>query len=88
MFKKLKTKIEFAFVTNYLKSYIKHNKMKSWKTSLAGAALAAIIAIQPLVQNGNIDLKRDWPKLGCAACVAVFGFFAKDKDVTGGTTQQ
>jgi hypothetical protein len=88
MLKKLKERIAFSIVINYLKSYLKHNKMKSWKTTLIGALLSGIIAVQPLIQNGNIDFKRDWPKLAGAALVAMLSFYTKDKDVTGGTTQQ
>ena len=53
--------------------------MRSYKTTIIGALLAAIIAIQPLIETGVID----WKKIGLAACIALFGYIAKDSDVTG-----
>lgn len=58
--------------------------MKNWKTTLVGAILAVIIAVQPLITTGQID----WKQVGFAALVALFGFVQKDNDVTGGTTTQ
>ena len=53
--------------------------MKSYKTTIIGAILAAIIAIQPLIETGVIDYK----KVGLAAIIAFFGYLSKDSDVTG-----
>jgi len=53
--------------------------MKSWKTTIVGAILAAIVAIQPIVETGVID----WKKVALAALIAVMGYVAKDADVTG-----
>jgi len=53
--------------------------MKSWKTTIVGAIVAAIVAIQPIIETGVID----WKKVGIAALIAVFGYVAKDADVTG-----
>ena len=53
--------------------------MKSYKTTIIGAILACIIAIQPLIETGIIDYK----KIGLAAIIALFGYISKDSDVTG-----
>jgi len=53
--------------------------MKSYKTTIIGAILAAIIAVQPLIETGSFDLK----KVALAAFIALFGYLAKDSDVTG-----
>lgn len=53
--------------------------MKSWKTTIIGAILAAIVAIQPLIETGAVD----WKKIGYAALIALFGYLVKDHDVTG-----
>ena len=56
--------------------------MKNCKTTLTGLVLAAMIAIQPLATDG-LDLNKDWFKFVIAIGIAVFGYFAKDHDVTG-----
>jgi hypothetical protein len=53
--------------------------MKSYKTTIIGAILAVIIAVQPMIETGTIDYK----KVGLAAIIALFGYIAKDSDVTG-----
>ena len=53
--------------------------MKSYKTTIIGAVLAVIIAVQPLIETGIIDYK----KVGLAAIIALFVYLAKDSDVTG-----
>ena len=53
--------------------------MKNWKTTVLGALLAIVIAVAPIIQTGVID----WKAVGIAALVALIGYFAKDKDVTG-----
>jgi hypothetical protein len=58
-------------------------KVTSWKTTVVGAILALIIAIQPLIATGTID----WKQVIIAGLIAVLGYVAKDRDVTGGTKQ-
>lgn len=53
--------------------------MKNWKTSLLGALLAIVVAVQPLISTGTID----WKAVVIAALIAGLGFVAKDHDVTG-----
>lgn len=53
--------------------------MKSWKTTLLGAAAAAWVAVEPIVTTGHID----WKKIGIAAVIAAFGYLVKDANVTG-----
>lgn len=58
--------------------------MKSWKTTLVGALLAAFIVIQPLLEGDSIS----WKRIVGAGLVAFLSYLVKDKDVTGGTTKQ
>ena len=51
--------------------------MRSYKTTLLGIITAAIVAIQPIIETGNID----WKKIGYAALIAAFGYVAKDFNV-------
>jgi hypothetical protein len=53
--------------------------MKNWKTTLLGAAAAGLLALQPLLETGTISPKE----IILAFIAAAFGYFAKDKDVTG-----
>lgn len=48
--------------------------MKNWQTTLFGILTAAIVAMQPIIETGNID----WKQLGYAAMIAVFGYLVKD----------
>ena len=52
----------------------------SWKTMIVGSLLAILIAIQPLIEVGEID----WKSVILAGLVALFSYLVKDKDVTGG----
>lgn len=54
--------------------------MKNLKTTISGLIVAVLIAVQPIVENGNIDIKRDWQKLGVAVGITLFSYFAKDKE--------
>lgn len=53
--------------------------MKNWKTTLAGALGGSIIAIQPLLSTGEVDIKA----LITGFVVAFIGFVSKDFNVTG-----
>jgi hypothetical protein len=53
--------------------------MKNWKTTLVGAILAVVIAVQPIIATGSID----WKAVALAALIAVLGYVAKDAGVTG-----
>jgi len=53
--------------------------MTNWKTTILGILAAIMIAVAPLIQTGQVD----WKAVALAAAVALFGYFAKDKDVTG-----
>jgi len=52
--------------------------MKDWKTTIAGAILAALVAIQPIVESGNVD----WTAVIFAALIAAFGYLVRDKKGT------
>lgn len=52
--------------------------MKDYKTTITGLILAILIGVQPIVETGEIDLKKDWLKLLIASGIAIFGFLTKD----------
>ena len=54
--------------------------MKNYKTTITGLILAILIGLQPIVENGEIDLKKDWLKLMTASGIAIFGFLTKDNN--------
>lgn len=55
--------------------------MKNWKTTLLGAVAAATVAISTYASNGG-DL-ADWKLWVGTIVTALFGYFAKDANVTG-----
>jgi len=55
--------------------------MKNWKTTLVGAILALFVAVQPIMETGAVD----WKKIVIACGVALFGYLAKDFNVSGTT---
>ena len=61
---------------------MKSNK-KSWKTTLVGAGLAGLLALQTLMVDGIVLNKAQIVKLGIAFCVAALGVVSKDYDSTG-----
>lgn len=54
--------------------------MKNYKTTLSGAILAILLAMQPLAETGGFDFKRDWFKYLLAISIALFGYASKDHD--------
>ena len=57
--------------------------MKNYKTTITGALLALIIAVEPIISKGTID----WKAAGIAALVAIVTYFAKDNNVSGTMTK-
>lgn len=53
--------------------------MKNWRTFLIGLLGAVSVAVYPIIATGEIV----WQNIGAAALIATFGYFAKDKNVTG-----
>ena len=53
--------------------------MKSWKTTLVGAITAVVVALYPIVMSGTFE----WKNVIAGAVIALFGYLAKDHDVTG-----
>jgi hypothetical protein len=53
---------------------------RSWKTTLIGAVGAVVKVLATLYQTGTVDPST----LASAAFMALFGYFAKDWNVTGG----
>lgn len=57
-----------------MKSIITH-----WRTSLGGLIMAILIAVQPLVMDGDsFDLQKDWMRYLVAILIAAIGFIMKD----------
>jgi hypothetical protein len=58
--------------------------MKSYKTTIIGLGLAVFMALQPIFEGESVQFDR---RLACrimlATMIAVFGYYAKDHDVTG-----
>jgi hypothetical protein len=52
---------------------------KNWETTLAGLIGAITVAIYPLLTTGEIN----WNNVLIASIIAVVGYFAKSKNVTG-----
>jgi hypothetical protein len=48
--------------------------MTNFKTTLTGALLAIIVAVQPIIETGVIN----WKQIGLAAVIGLFGFLTKD----------
>ena len=57
--------------------------MKNWKTSLFGS-LAAILGAAATAETPY----QHYFIAGAAICTALFAFFSKDGNVTGGSVQQ
>lgn len=51
---------------------------KSWRSTAIGAVLATVIAVQPIIETGNVN----WKQLAMAALVALLGYVVKDGNVT------
>ena len=56
--------------------------MKNFKTTLTGLILAVLNALQPIIDTGEIVLKRDWLRLLISVGIATLGYYTKDKDDT------
>lgn len=52
---------------------------KNWQTTLAGVIGAIAVAVYPLLTTGEIN----WNNVLIAGIIAVVGYFAKSKNVTG-----
>lgn len=53
--------------------------MKNYRTTLIGAILAAIVAIQPYLETGEVE----WKQLSLAGLIALLSYVAKDAKVSG-----
>lgn len=80
---KIKLSLEKKAVNIIVHKTINKYVMKSWRTFAAGCAGAILTAIYPLIQTGKFDIHKDWGNLVGAAFIALFGFVAKDSNVTG-----
>lgn len=59
----------------------------NWKTTILGVLGAIWVVAEPIITNGDFELSRDWKSLVFATIIAGLGYFAKDKNVTGGNVQ-
>tara|TARA_R110000868_G_scaffold91523_1_gene253740 strand:+ start:210 stop:389 length:180 start_codon:yes stop_codon:yes gene_type:complete len=58
--------------------------MKSYKTTIIGLALAIFTALQPIFEGESVQFDRRLIcRMALASLIAIFGFYAKDHDVTG-----
>lgn len=55
----------------------------SWRSSLAGYAIAAYLVIEPMIENKGFDFHRDWKTLLGALVSGVIGRIIKDAKTTG-----
>lgn len=64
--------------------------MKSWKTTLAGIIAGVPVAIDALISAYNAGqlTGKTGVQLTLAIGILLFGLWAKDHNVTGGTTAQ
>jgi hypothetical protein len=53
--------------------------MKNWKTTVVGALIGGLVAIQPLLAGGAVDIMQ----LVIGFAIAAFGAVSKDFDKTG-----
>lgn len=56
------------------------------KTTITGIIGAVFALVQPILSNGTFDFSKDWKNIIIAIVIGAMGYFAKDHDVTGGTT--
>lgn len=52
--------------------------MKNPKTTIAGIILGSAMSVQPIIENGDFDVKRDWLKMVVSIGVFLLGVFAHD----------
>lgn len=52
--------------------------MTHHKTTIGGIVLGSLMAAEPVISNGDFDVKRDWLKLAVSIGVFVLGLFAHD----------
>jgi hypothetical protein len=57
--------------------------MKDFKTTIVGLALGILIAVQPMVQNGEFNTAKDWLNLIIGIAISALGFLSKDSDDAG-----
>lgn len=53
--------------------------MKNWKTTIIGAVIGGLVAIQPILESGSVNLRE----VLIGFLLAAFGAVSKDFNVTG-----
>lgn len=51
--------------------------MNDHKTTITGLFVAILMAIQPYVESGEFDIKKNWAQYLIAVGVAIFGYLSK-----------
>lgn len=62
--------------------------MKNWKTTLIGVITGVYLLISPRLAGDKTQPPITAGNVIPAALAIALGYYAKDKDVTGGTTRQ
>ncbi len=57
--------------------------MKNWKTTLFGALAAIMVILDGTVRQLAAGTDVDWLKVGLGIGIAIFGYFAKDFNISG-----
>ena len=55
----------------------------NWRTAITGYATSAFLVCEPIIANGNFDIKRDWKQCVFALLAAIYGRVSKDAKTTG-----
>lgn len=56
--------------------------MKNWRTTIVGAILAVLLAVQPIVDFAA-GQPINWNQVLFAGALALFGYLSKDAGVSG-----
>ena len=81
--KKLFINIIINYIKRRINNLIKLQTMKNWRTSLLGAIVGGLTAIQPLLTTGTFNWSHDYVNVILGFAIAALGFLAKDSAVTG-----
>lgn len=52
--------------------------MGNYKTTLSGVILGSVMAVEPILTNGDFEPKRDWIKIAVSVGVFLLGLLAHD----------
>jgi len=52
--------------------------MNHYKTTIGGVILGGLTAAQPIIENGDFNIKRDWIKIAVSVGVFLLGLLSHD----------